>query len=99
MFKKYAIKKYGDRLPTKLKERYGEQEFYSARQIRATVFQCNFNPTYLPLAYLLFLDKTALLVTLKNEYPELSVQQYKEEIKDYLTQRKYYGCLEILRGK
>ncbi len=60
MFKRAAIKRYGHRLQPKLNKRYGEQSFYSARQVRATVYQCNFNPSYLPLGYLLFLDKPEL---------------------------------------
>jgi hypothetical protein len=98
MFKRAAIKRYGHRLQPKLNKRYGEQSFYSARQVRATVYQCNFNPSYLPLGYLLFLDKPELTDVLESEYPELCLDGYKNEIKTYLDQRKYYGNLELLKG-
>ena len=96
MFKRRAIKKYGNQLLPKLQKRYGEQTFYNASQVRATIYQCNFNPTYLPLGYLLFLDACALNKVVSIEFPELCIKEYKEEIKDYLDERKYYGYLKLL---
>jgi len=96
MFKRRAIKKYGNQLLPKLQQRYGEQTFYNASQVRATVYQCNFNPTYLPLGYLLFLDTCALNEVISKEFPELSIRDYKQEIKNYLSDRKYYGYLKLL---
>jgi len=96
MFKRRAIKKYGNKLLPKLQQRYGEQTFYSASQVRATVYQCNFSPTYLPLGYLLFLDAFALHRVISTEFPELCMIKYKQEIKNYLDDRKYYGYLKLL---
>lgn len=96
MFKHRAIKKYGNQLLPKLQQRYGEQTFYNASQVRATIYQCNFNPSYLPLGYLLFLDSCALNKITATEFPELCMREYREEIKDYLSNRKYYGYLKLL---
>jgi len=96
MFKRRAIKKYGNKLLPKLQQRYGEQTFYSASQVRGTIYQCNFNPTYLPLGYLLFLDAPALNGVLSSEFPELCIRKYKQEMKSYLDDRKYYGYLKLL---
>ena len=96
MFKRRAIKKYGNKLLPKLQHRYGEQTFYNASQVRATIYQCNFNPSYLPLGYLLFLDSCDLSKVITTEFPELCIRKYKEEMKDYLNERKYYGYLKLL---
>jgi hypothetical protein len=96
MFKRRAIKKYGNKLLSKLQHRYGEQTFYNASQVRATIYQCNFNPNYLPLGYILFLDSCDLSKVITTEFPELCIRKYKEEIKDYLNERKYYGYLKLL---
>jgi hypothetical protein len=96
MFKRRAIKKYGNNLLPKLQHRYGEHTFYNASQVRATVYQCNFNPTYLPLGYILFLDACELSKVIAIEFPELCIRKYKQEIKDYLSERKYYGYLKLL---
>jgi len=96
MFKRRAIKKYGNKLLPELQKRYGENTFYSASQVRSTVYQCNFNPTYLPLGYLLFLEDNTLNEVIISEFPELCIKQYKQEIKDYLDERKYYGYLKLL---
>ena len=71
MFKYSSIKKYGKKLHPKLVKRFGEQQFYSSSQVRSTVYQCDFNPDYLPLGYLLFLDKTASNEIIKVEFPQL----------------------------
>ncbi len=96
MFKRRAIKKYGNQLLPTLQKRYGEQTFYNASQVRATVYQCNFNPNYLPLGYLLFLDNYALHQVISIEFPTLCIRQYKQEMQDYLDKRKYYGYLKLL---
>ncbi len=96
MFKRCAIKKYGNQLLPKLQKRYGEQTFYNASQVRATVYQCNFNPRYLPLGYLLFLDNYALRKVISSEFPKLCIREYKQEIQSYLDDRKYYGYLKLL---
>lgn len=96
MLKRRAIKKYGNQLLPKLQKRYGEQTFYNASQVRSTIYQCNFNPSYLPLGYLLFLDSSALNEVTATEFPELCMRKYKHEIKAYLSNRKYYGYLKLL---
>lgn len=96
MFKRRAIKKYGNQLLPKLQKRYGEQTYYSSSQVRATVYQCNFNPNYLPLGYILFLDACALNNVIAVEFPELCISRYKQEIKTYLDERRYYGYLKLL---
>jgi len=96
MFKRSAIKKYGNKLLPKLQKRYGEHTFYNANQVRATVYQCDFNPNYLPLGYLLFLDKTELSKIMSVEFPQLCVNNYKQELRAYLNDHKYYGYLELL---
>ena len=96
MFKRRAIKKYGNKLLPKLQHRYGEHIYYNASQVRATIYQCNFNPSYLPLGYILFLDSSDLRKVITTEFPELCIRKYKEEINDYLSARKYYGYLKLL---
>lgn len=96
MFKRRAIKKYGNKLLPKLQKRYGAHTYYSASQVRATIYQCNFNATYLPLGYLLFLDASSLHSVVTTEFPELCMREYKQEMKSYLNDRKYYGYLKLL---
>jgi hypothetical protein len=96
MFKRTAIKKYGKVLLPKLQQRYGEHAFYNASQVRSTVYQCNFNPNYLPLGYILFLKPCELTDIITKEFPDLCIQQYKQEMKSYLNERKYYGYLKLL---
>lgn len=79
-----------------LEKRYGCKEHYSASEVRATVYQNNFNPKYLPLAYLLFLDQNALKNVLYLEYPELNICQYKQDIVEYLSRKQYNGYLKKL---
>ncbi len=96
MFKRRAIKKYGNKLLPKLQKRYGEQTYYTPGQVRATVYQCNFNASYLPLGYILFLDSYTQKSIIATEFPELCITTYKQEMKDYLDERKYYGYLKLL---
>ena len=96
MFKRRAIKKYGNHLLPKLQKRYGIRTYYSASQVRATIYQCNFNSSYLPLGYLLFLDTCALSKVVSIEFPELCIDKYKQDMKKYLDDRKYYGYLKLL---
>ena len=96
MFKYYSIKKYGAKLLPTLEKRYGKKKYYSASQVRATVYQNDFNPKYLPLAYLLFLEQNSLKNILFIEYPELNISQYKKEIGAYIARKKYDGYLQNL---
>ena len=96
MFKYSSIKKYGKKLYPTLAKRYGEQDFYSASQIRSTIYQCDYNPKYLPIGYLLFLDKTVLTQVIKQEFPQLCLVNYKNELCNYLNGREHYGFLQLL---
>jgi hypothetical protein len=96
MFKYYSIKKYDTKLLPTLAKRYGSKTCYSASQVRATVYQKNFNPKYLPLAYLYFLDSNTLKDTLYIEFPELDIREYQQEICEYITQKKLNGYLKNL---
>ncbi|TPH18994.1 DUF6559 family protein [Litorilituus lipolyticus] len=96
MLKHAAIKKYGKKLLPQLQKRYGQQEFYTASQIRATVYQCSFNPKYLPLGYLLFMEHEQLKDIIAAEFPQLCMEQYKTEMQSYLTERKFHGELQAL---
>ena len=96
MFKYYSIKKYGAKLLPALEKRYGKKTHYSSSEVRATVYHNNFNQKYLPLAYLLFLEKSALENVLYTEYPELNICQYKQEIVSYLSRKRYNGYLQKL---
>lgn len=69
--------------------RFGEKEYYTPSEVRSTVYHKNFNPKYLPLAYLLYLDKNDLKNVIYIEYPELDIEQYTIEINDYITRKKY----------
>jgi len=97
MFKYWHIKKYGDNLANRLAKRYGEKHFYNASQIRATIYQCNYKPSYLPLGYLLYLERSQLNETLEREFPELDIQSYKNEMLDYLGKKQYSGKLYELK--
>jgi len=96
MFKHSAIKKYGNKLLPQLQKRYGERLYYSASQIRATVYQRNFNSKYLPLGYILFLEPSILAQIIEKEFPCLCIIRYKKEMRDYLDEHKYHGYLQSL---
>jgi len=96
MFKSWSIKKYGYKLHHKLIKRYGIQHYYSIHQVRATVYQCNFNPKYLPLAYLFYLSPEHLSNIMKSEFPEISIPLYRQEMLAYFGQQKSVEFMQIL---
>lgn len=96
MFKYYSIKKYGTKFLPALEKRYGEKFYYSPSEVRTTVYKDDFNPKFLPLAYLLFLEHKALKHILAVEYPTLNIRQYQQEIIAYLAQKNYHGYLNKL---
>lgn len=98
MFKYWAIKKYGDKLHKKLQQRYGVTPHYSAHQIRATVYQGNFNPEYLPLGYILYLEHSAINAVFAAEFPEIAIQAYKNELLSYLDSRKDNSLVFTLKS-
>lgn len=97
MLKYWSIKKYGSKLLPTLEKRYGKQSSYSAHQIRATIYQKDFNPTYLPLAYILFLSPSEQQEVLAREFPNLDINEYKKEILTYLKSKQYQGYLQVLQ--
>jgi len=96
MFKRAAIKKYGKKLLPALQKRYGEQQYYNPSQVRTTVYKGNFSPRYLPLGYLMFIEPNQLPSLIKEEFPNLCINNYTQEIRDYLDKHKYYGLLKFL---
>ncbi|NMP31321.1 hypothetical protein HII17_07085 [Thalassotalea sp. M1531] len=97
MLKYWSIKKYGTKLLPTLEKRYGKQIYYSAHQIRATIYQKDFNPQFLPLGYILFLAPSEISTVTASEFPDLDIAQYKKEILDYLESKSYEGYLQVLQ--
>ncbi|GHG02770.1 DUF6559 family protein [Thalassotalea marina] len=97
MFKYWSIKKYGSKLLPQLEKHYGENTFYTASQIRTIVYKKDFNPSYLPLGYILFLDPARLDGVLAKEFPEVKVNEYKKEILTFLEEKSYNGFLLTLQ--
>ncbi|WP_286235216.1 DUF6559 family protein [Thalassotalea sediminis] len=97
MFKYWSIKKYGSKLLPLLEKQYGVNNFYTASQIRTVVYQKDFNPEYLPLGYILFLNPNDLNAVLDKEFPKVNVAEYKKEILTYLERKSYRGFLQILQ--
>lgn len=96
MLKYYSLKKYGKKFLPALEKRYGKKKNYTASEVRATVYQRDFNPKYLPLAYSLYLDQNMLSRVLYTEFPELDISQYKSDISTYLSKKSYRGPLQNL---
>jgi len=96
MFKSWSIKKYGYKLHHKLINRYGVQLYFTVHQVRATVYQCNFNPKFLPLAYILYLSPEQLAKIIAIEFPELSIASYKKEMLTYLGKNKSMHVNQII---
>jgi len=96
MFKQAAIKRYGKRLHPYLQKRYGKKAFYSASEVRATVYQCSFKPKYLPLGYLLFLENSALKTIIKKEFPSLNIDTYRKEMAKHLNGSEFLKNLQLI---
>lgn len=96
MFKSWSIKKYGYKLHHKLIKRYGVQLYFTVHQVRATVYQCNFNPKYLPLAYILYLSPEQLNKIMFIEFPDLTIASYKEKMFTYLGKNKLMNVNQII---
>jgi hypothetical protein len=97
MFKYWSLKKYGTKLLPTLEKRFGKRNFYSASEIRTIVYQQDFNPKYLPLGYILFLDPKEIEYTFHIEFPQLNIAEYKQEILSYLDKKSYQGALKVLQ--
>jgi len=97
MFKYWSIKRYGTKLLPILESKFGCKEYYSASEIRTTIFRNNFSARYLPLGYILFLDNTSLKETMYIEFPQIEICKYRKEISDYLSSKSYNGYLLVLQ--
>ncbi len=97
MFKYWSIKKYGVKLLPYLEKYYGENTFYTRSQIRTIVYKKNFNPDYLPLGYLLFINPSDVKKVISLEFPHINIAHYKHEILSYLDKKSYQGYLKILQ--
>ncbi|WP_448214070.1 DUF6559 family protein [Colwellia sp. MEBiC06753] len=98
MFKYWSIKRYSNKFLPTLEQRYGKQTHYSAQQIRATVYQKDFNPKFLPLAYILFLTPEHLTQVMADECPDIDIAKYKKEMLDYLATKQYHGLLSHIHN-
>lgn len=96
MFKYWSLKKYGKKLRPYLEKKFGKRDFYSASEIRTVVYQKDFNPSFLPLGYILFLDPKEIQQTFYIEFPQLNINEYKQEILNYLNKKSYQGYLQVL---
>ncbi|MBA6264874.1 DUF6559 family protein [Colwellia sp. Bg11-12] len=96
MFKYWSIKSYGTKLLPTLKRNFGCKEYYTASEVRTTVFQNNFSPKYLPLGYILFLNDISLKETMYIEFPQVNISEYRKDISNYLTSKSYHGYLQVL---
>lgn len=76
MFKYWSIKRYGTKLLPNLEKNFGCKEYYSASEIRTTIFKNNFSTRYLPLGYILFLDDLSLRETMYIEFPQINIFEY-----------------------
>jgi hypothetical protein len=85
VFTTWSLKKYFNKLLPRLEKRYGKQANYSASQVRATIYQCDFNPKHLMLGYVLALNEKDLAKVIAREFPDLCLADYKKHIKTLLT--------------
>ena len=60
MFKYSSIKKYGNKLLPALEKKFGNKTYFSASEVRSTVYKKNFNPAFLPLGYIISLHPDEL---------------------------------------
>jgi len=96
MLKYWSIKKYGSKLLPLLEKRYGIKKYYTTNEIRTVIYRKSFNPKYLPLAYILFLESSELSKIMAKEFPSLVIANYKKEILTILNKRSYQGYLQVL---
>jgi len=98
MLKYWSIKKYGTKLLPCLEKQFGKQDFYTSSQIRTIVYRKDFNPDYLPLGYILFLNIDELKSTFAKEYPLIEITEYKQTILSYLDKKSYLCYLQVLQN-
>lgn len=95
MFKYRAIKKLGNKLLPTLEKEFGNKTYFSAREVRSTVYKKNFNPSFLPLGYIISLHPDELTEVMNEQFPDVSVHDYKKEMMTYLSEKNYQGRLNI----
>jgi len=96
VFKYWSIKRYGTKLLPTLERHFGCKNYYTASEIRTTIFKNNFSSKYLPLGYILFLDEISLKETMHIEFPQICIGEYRKEISNYLEGKSYHGYLQVL---
>lgn len=84
MFNRFSVKRYIKKLRPLLEKQYGQRNTYSASQVRTTVFKKNFDTKYLPLAYIMCLNKDDIRTVLNVEFPELCVTDFEQTIKNLI---------------
>lgn len=89
MFTYLSIKKYANKLLPTLESRYGAKKFYTAREVRATVYQRSYNPKFLPLGYIIALNQHDLETIMKKEFPDVDICEYKSKMIEYLNSKKF----------
>ncbi len=98
MFKYWSLKKYGTKFLPTLEKQFGQHNFYTPSQVRSTVYCKNFDPQFLPLAYVLFVEPKLLNELLAKEFPQIDIEKYKREILEYLDRKSYSGYLSVLEN-
>jgi len=97
MLKYWSIKRYGTKLLPTLERNFGCKNYYTASEVRTTIFKNNFSSKYLPLGYILFLDEISLKETMYLEFPQVCISEYRKEISSYLKGKRYHGYLQVLQ--
>ncbi len=97
MFKYWSLKKYGNKLLPRLEKQFGHQTFYTPSQVRTVVYQKDFDPTFLPLGYILFVNPHLLNEVMEKEFPLIDINEYRREILAYLDRKSYQGYLQVLK--
>lgn len=98
MFKYWSLKKYGTKFLPALEKQFGQLDFYTPSQVRSTVYCKDFDPQFLPLAYLLFVEPKLLNELFQKEFPQIDIEKYKREIVSYLEKKSYAGYLSVLQN-
>lgn len=96
MFKYSSIKKYGNKLLPALEKKFGNKTYFSASEVRSTVYKKNFNPAFLPLGYIISLHPDELAKVMSEQFPDISINDYKQEMLVYLSEKNYQGQLNII---
>lgn len=81
MFNKLSVRRYIKKLGPALEKQYGPSNNYSASQVRTIVFKKDFNAKFLPLAYIMFLEKEELNAILAVEFPDLCLSHFEKTVR------------------